>query len=297
MPSIDFRPLVLTALGPALAMLSGCASVNHAVREPAHLQTPVKVLLIQSPLAVSPQRLQSVFAAKSKKPLTLASPALLPVAAHSRARALADMRTALGKRSNIVLVKPPLRAKPLIARIQQQKYTTALTPAEAKQLQAETGADAILRFGITDYGLTPKTWRTSYITFEVVSTLAITALIASVGTTVAKGAAGAYLAQETVEETAEGYAGFWALDVVCRPVRIEAKLIRPAPLTILWHDNDTGLADVHLSRLFRNVSAAERNRQLDQSTAYAVNDLVAALSNKLSGKKNVHLPAKLKWER
>ena len=86
------------------------------------------------------------------------------------------------------------------------------------------------------------------------------------------------MAQETVEETAEGYAGFWALNVVSRPVRIEAELIRLKPLAIVWKTADTGLSDVRLSRLIRKVGPAERDSQLEQSTDDAVKDIVAALS-------------------
>lgn len=293
---MNSRHLVLTVLGLALAALGGCASVNDAALDRARLHTPAKILVIPSPMAVSAKRLQSVFAPKHKKPLTLASPKLSPVVAHSQSRARADMRSALSKRANLSIVKPPAKAMPLLTRLQQQNYTTPITPADARQLQAETGADLILRYGITDYGLTPTSWRTGYITFEVVTTLAITAAIASLGGTAAKGAAGAYLAQETVEETAESYAGFWALDVVCRPVRIAAKLIQPDPYALVWQDDDTGLADVRLSRLYRKISDQERKRQLDQSTGYAVKDLIILLSDKLSGKTPMHRPAKLKWE-
>lgn len=287
----------LAGLCLSLVMLAGCASVDDVALAHPHPHTPLKVLIVQSPIAVSPDRLQAVFAPDRKKHLTLSAPVLAPVITHSRTQALADMQAAFATHPHIAVVTPPATAKPVIDRIQAKPFSAPITRDEARQLQSSTGADAILRFGITDYGLTPKTWRTSYITFEVVSTLAIAAVIANVGTTVAKGAAGAYLAQETVEETAESYAGFWALDVVCRPVRIKAKLIQPDPLAVVWQDDDTGLADVKLSRLYRKVSVSERDRQLDQSTDYAVRDLVSALADKLNGETARHMPARLKWEK
>jgi hypothetical protein len=85
--------------------------------------------------------------------------------------------------------------------------------------------------------LTPKSRRKGYIAFEVTSTLAIARAIAYSGSAAAKAttaAAGTYLAQETAEETAESYAGFWALDVESRPVRIEAALVRPEPVATVW---------------------------------------------------------------
>ena len=134
------------------------------------------------------------------------------------------------------------------------------------------------KFGISDYGLTPKSWRDGYITFEITSTLAIAGAIAYTGSAAARAAAGAYLVQEGIEESAESYAGFWALDVVSRPVRIEAQFVRLNPVTTVWEDSDTGLADVKLSRLTRKVGSAEQNNQLDQSTDFAVNGLVSRLS-------------------
>ena len=87
--------------------------------------------------------------------------------------------------------------------------------------------------------------------------------------------------QEAVEETAEAYAGFWALDVVARPVRIEAELVRLNPVTTVWNTSDTGLSEMKLSRLTRKVDADERDRQLDQATDNAVKDIVSELSDAL----------------
>lgn len=191
------------------------------------------------------------------------------------------MESALAKQSKLLLVTPPTEENLLFDKIQGHTFETALSQDEADRIQSTTGADALLKFKITDYGLTPRSWRKGYITFEVTTTLALAAIIAYSGSTVAKAAAGAYLVQETIEETAEAYAGFWALDVVCRPVRIEAELIRLNPVTTAWKTSDTGLADVRLSRLTRKVGADERDRQLDQATDYAVKDIVSALSSAL----------------
>ena len=149
-------------------------------------------------------------------------------------------------------------------------------------------ADALLRYRITDYGLTPRSWRTAWITFEVTSTLAIAAVIAYSSSTVAKGAAGAYLVQEAVEETAETYAGFWVLDVICRPVRIEAQLIRLNPVGMVWQSSDTGLSDLKLSRITRKVEPSERDRQLDQATNHAVDHVASNLYDALEILERMH---------
>ncbi len=99
--------------------------------------------------------------------------------------------------------------------------------------------------------------------------------------TATKAVAGAYLAQEAVEESAEAYAGFWALDVVSRPVRIEAELVRLSPLTTVWKTSDSGLSDVSLFRVIRKVRSDELNRQLDQATDYAVKDVASNFSDAL----------------
>jgi hypothetical protein len=250
----------------------------------------MKIVVMQSPMTIDPARLQKVLAPELKPKLPAANEAISQGVKHSQEHALADMESDLAKQPKLIVVTPPTDETPFINKIQAADFDTAISQDVADRIQTTTGADAILRFGITDYGLTPKSWRKGYITFEVVTTLAITALIASAGTSLAKGAAGAYLAQEAVEETAEGYAGFWALDVVCRPVRIEAELIGLHPVTTLWKSSDTGLSDVSLSRLTRKVGAEERNSQLDQSTDYAVNDVVSDLSVSLGYFKPVHTP-------
>jgi len=246
------------------------------------MHAPIKILVMQSPMTINPGRLQKVLAPDIKPKLSVSDEPIAQGVKHSQEQALAAMKSDLIKQSRLTLVTPPKQEKQLLNKIQGENFDTAISQDVADRIQTTTGADAILRFGITDYGLTPKSWRTGYITFEVVSTLAIAGVIAYAGSTAAKAAAGAYLAQETVEETAESYAGFWALDVVCRPVRIEAELIGLNPVNVLWKYSDTGLSDVSLSRLTRKVGTDERDKQLDQSTDYAVNDVVTDLSDALT---------------
>jgi len=153
----------------------------------------------------------------------------------------------------------------------------------------------MLRFCVTDYGSTPRAWRDAYIAFEVTSTLAIAGAIAYSGSAVAGAAAGAYLAQETVEETAEAYAGFWGLNVVSRPVRMTAELVRLEPVATIWEDSRTGLSDVELSRLTRRVGPRELDRQLDRSTADAAGGLVSELSAALASSVAVRPPSERDW--
>lgn len=275
------RRYCFAAIFPVTAGLGGCATASDMQLAQSHMQLPVHILVMQAPMSVSPGRLQKVFAPDSKRALSLSDQPIARYVEHSREHALATMVTDLRKQQTLMIVTPPPEDKTLIGTIQAYQFDTPIPQNAADHVRAATGADAILRFNITDYGLTPKTWRSGYITFEVVSTLAIAAAIASAGTTVARDTAGAYLTQEAVEETAESYAGFRALDVVCRPVRIEAELIRLNPVKVVWKDSDTGLSDISLSRMTRKVGGAERDKQLDQATDDSVNDIVSDLSDAL----------------
>ncbi|MBI3778215.1 MAG: hypothetical protein HY274_04795, partial [Gammaproteobacteria bacterium] len=137
----------------------------------------------------------------------------------------------------------------------------------------------ILRFRITDYGLTPKSWRKAVIVFEVTTTLAIAAIAYANPAT--RPIAGVYLVTETIEETAEAYGGFWALDNIYRPVRIEAEVITLPTGTQAWKDSATGFSDRSLTRMVRKVSVTEREAQLDSALHDAVNLIVADLRKAL----------------
>jgi hypothetical protein len=222
-------------------------------------------------MSVSAARLQPVLAPPAKPGSTAAVERIARGEAHAQEFALASMDAALRKRTGFEVVNRPQRE------IEGTNFASPLTQAEADRLRATTGAGALLRFRITDYGLTPESWRAGYVTFEVVSTLAIAGLIAYHGTAAAKAAAGAYLTQETIEETAEYYAGLGALDVGWRPVRMEAELERLNPVATVWKGSATGLSDTSLSRIFGKVPSAERDAQLDQATRHAVDDLLSDL--------------------
>lgn len=139
-------------------------------------------------------------------------------------------------------------------------------------LRASSGTDALLRFGISDYGLTPRAWRHGVIAFEVVSTLGIAAIAYANPAT--RAIAGVYLAQETIEESIEAYSGFWALNEVYRPVRVEAEMIDLQTGRTVWADSEIGFSDRSLSRLYRTVSNEERERQLRTALHDAINKVV-----------------------
>lgn len=268
--------------------LDGCTATTNVQLAQASMNMPVKILVIQSPITIDSGRLQTVLAPDIKPELSVSEEPISQGVKHAQKHALDAMESALTKQSKLIVITPPAEKIQFIDKIRDHDFATVISQDEADRIQTATGTDALLRFGITDYGLTPRSWEKGYITFEVTSTLALAAVIAYPGSTVAKAAAGAYLAQEAVEETASAYAGFWALDVVYRPVRIEAELIRLNPVATVWKTSDTGLSDVSLSRLTRKVGSDERDKQLDQSTDYAVKDVISDLTSALKNTKSEH---------
>jgi hypothetical protein len=279
----DSHPHIRVALiGLMASSLCGCATNPYQNNlEQSPLRPPIKLLVMESPVSIDSERLQAVLAPDSK-PETMASKVLVSDGKkHAQQYALASMEAALEKQAYLEIIHPPENESPYLHGLGEKSLQSPLTQDEANWLHKNTGADALLRFGITDYGLTPRSWRNGYITFEVATTLAIAGVIAFSNVPAAKGVAGAYLAQEAAEETAEAYAGFWGLDEVSRPVRIEAELIQLNPLATLWSDSDTGLSETSWSRLTGKVSFEERNHQLDQSTDDAVGHLASELSVEL----------------
>lgn len=272
-------PIAFIAL-TSMALI-GCSTIAKNQLKQSHLQLPIRVWAVQSPIIVEPDRFKALLVADTEPKLPVPDESIAQAAEHAQERAQSAMTSALSKDPSLFIVTPPLEEIQFISQIQSRSFGSAITQDEANHIQAATGADALLRYAITDYGLTPKAWRNGYIAFEVTTTLALAAVIAYSSSQEAKAAAGIYLVQEAAEETATAYAGFWALDEVCRPVRIEAELIRLHPLNTLWETRNTGLSDVKLSRLFRKVSVSERDKQLDQATDNSVKQTVSNLFSAL----------------
>jgi hypothetical protein len=192
----------------------------------------------------------------------------------AQTHALAYMQGALENQTGIGIINGDGVSR-VTERLRINQADTVVTREIAEQLRVASGADAIVRFRITDYGVTPKSWRHAMIVFEVTSTLAIAAIAYAKPAT--RAIAGVYLVTEAIEETASAYAEFWALDEVYRPVRIEVELITLKTGTQAWKDSATGFSDRGLTRLVRKVDVEERDAQLDNAIHDAVNDIVADL--------------------
>ena len=155
-----------------------------------------------------------------------------------------------------------------------------LAAAALIELQSSQPADAYLRIRVTDYGETPRRWEAAYIGFEVVSTAAIAGALYLHKVT--RPVAAAYLGEETVEEVSEGYAGFWALNRLSRPVRVEADLVDGGSGRLLWHAAHTGLSRWRW-RNVRHMDDAARDALLEASMRKAVEKLAKDLEKPLSG--------------
>ncbi len=149
--------------------------------------------------------------------------------------------------------------------------------AALPRLESSLPADSYLRIRVTDYGETPRRWEAAYIGFEVVSTLAIAGALYVHKLT--RPVAAAYLAEESVEEISEGYAGFWTLNRLSRPVRIEADMVDGLTGRILWREAHTGLARWRWRNL-RHMDDTARDALLEASLGRAVEAFAKSLGQR-----------------
>lgn len=251
-----------------MAYLAGCASQPPApVVSLLHSTSHLDVL--EYPSTVEDDSLGRLFHPKEKK----LSPDIL---ATDRQRMEQQIDAAL-KQAFAQAELPGLSAATFtpLSDMQGMAIGQPLDPAALSALQAKYPAAVYLRVQVTDYGQTPRSWKSAYVTFEVTTTLAIGALLYT--RTVTRPLAVAYLAQEGVEEFGEGYAGFWLVNRLSRPVRIDADLVDGATGKVLWHDTETGLASWRWGNVW-HMDDATRDSLLQTSSDKAMTGLVNELS-------------------
>lgn len=151
-----------------------------------------------------------------------------------------------------------------------------VTDATLQSLQSAHPARYYFRVSISDFGETPRSWLDSYVLFEVATTGAVTAVLYSNPPT--RALAWVYLTSEGIEETAEGYSGFWLVNRLSRPVRIEEDLIDGQDGEVLWHDSETGMADWHWRNLW-HMDSGRREGLLNESMNNAAEKLVRILKD------------------
>lgn len=259
-------------------LLDGCATstVQVIAREPtAH---PPQVVLIESSSDVDLPALRNVFSPDMPKDSEETIKLVKSGMTEAEIRAMAEMKNALTNIGMTVINSEAVTRR--VNELEINRMHKKLSLDKAHELHLVSGADNLLRFRITDYGLTPKAWRNWVIGFEVVSTVGIAAIAYT--TPELRPLAGVYLVTEAVEETAEAYTGFWALDKLSRPVRIEAEMFDLHTGEMLWADSNTGLARVHLIRLATHIDAATRNAQLEDATHESVEKLMGQMVKSLA---------------
>ena len=269
-----------TWLAAFLVLTSGgCALTGNYVL-PGNTAAPQMVVLLQLPMLIEQESMSKLYAPTGVASESADSDRSIKNAVdHAERLAFSTLRYALQTRLGIEVDNSDavLRA----AHELKLDRESTIPPGEVIQhLRASTGADAILRFRITDYGVTPKSWRKAMIVFEVVSTLGIAAIAYAYPRT--RPIAGIYLVEETIDEVASYYGGTWALEEVCRPVRIEAELILLKNGSVAWKRTSTGLSNIRLSRIVRDVGKAERDAQLDSALEAAANRIASDLAEALS---------------
>lgn len=208
--------------------------------------------------------------AMSDDPLKEVMPDTPPEAARIRIQQLMDnsLRNALKEDTTR---RVDVRATPLPMTLGED-----LSPAGLAQLRATIPASQYLRVRVTDFGETPEAWKSAYIGFEVVTTLAITGLLYVHKTT--RALAGIYLVEEPAEEFVEGYSGFWLLNRLSRPVRLDADLVDAGTGHVVWHESQTGMAGWEWNHLW-TMPPDQQNRLLARSMKKAATTLVGRLEN------------------
>jgi hypothetical protein len=259
--------------------MGGCAPIQpyrQDTQDP--ILRPQKVVLVQTPMAVDDATLRELFTPDLARGSPESRHIVENTISTAQAHASADLQSAIESQAGINTIDSEAITR-AVDELRVNDADTVVTREIAEQLRAKSGADAILRFRITDYGVTPKSWRNAVIVFEVTSTIGIAAIAYAKPAT--RAIAGVYLVTEAIEVTAEAYTGFWALDEVCRPVRIDAELIMLDTGIRTWEGNATGFSYVQLTRLVRKISIAERDIQLGSAIQDAANDIVADLRKAL----------------
>jgi hypothetical protein len=260
------KPIVSVAVGLAIG---GCATAPKP--DSQFLARPHEVSLAQ----IYPQdrdAIRSVVAPDLPKDSLDADEQTGKAIEAAQSQALTDLNSVLATIPDFKVDSAPVALPSALKGFPITDRNQPLTPDVLAALRDSSRADVLLRFGISDYGLTPKAWRDSVIAFEVVSTLGIAAIAYAKPAT--RAIAGVYLAQETIEETLEAYSGFKALDEVYRPVRVEAEMIDLQTGRRVWADSETGFSDRRLSRIYKTVTNEERKAQLSTALHGAIVKIV-----------------------
>jgi len=262
---VNCKTLIPAAL---LVLATGCATQPAAV---TFLRPDSHLAVLQLPPAVSDDSLRRVLHPDEKE---VPVDALAADKLHLAQLVQASLAEALAKSGVPLLASAEFTS---FEGFPAMSVGQPLDGGSLTTLRAQHPADAYLRIQVTDYGQTPKDWKSAYVTFEVVSTLAIGGLLYVHKST--RPLAVLYLAQEGIEEYGEGYAGWWLLNRLSRPVRVDADLIDGTSGAVLWHGSETGMAGWQWGHLW-HMDQETQGDLLRISTDRMVDDLVTDLGGK-----------------
>ena len=172
----------------SMLILGGCAgSTVRIEREPA--ARPLRVVLAVIPNGIDPAALRRVLAPDVSGDSDEARKLVQSGMAKAEAGVMTEVRNALTKVIGVRVVG----SEAVAGGVNDVQINSAekLRRETANELRLASGADTLLRFRITDYGETPKTWQKWVIGWEVVSTLGVAAI--AYASPKARPIAGAYL--------------------------------------------------------------------------------------------------------
>jgi hypothetical protein len=257
----DARVLLRVYLS-GLVLLAGCATHPSVSRVSVH-QTPARLEVLELPPSVEDRPLRRVLHGKREE-------ATAATLIEDRQRINHSLEATV--RENLPCIASSTGAPAEITRIDDPSVRIGrpIDTASLSRLQSSHPADAYVRLRVTDYGETPRRWEGAYIGFEVVTTLAIGAGLYVHRIT--RPVAVAYLLEESIEEFSEGYAGFWALNRMSRPVRIEADILDGQTGGVVRRDVHVGLAPWRLRHL-SHMDDTTRDELLATSMQKAVRAL------------------------
>ena len=244
--------------------VAGCATV-----EPVAEGSKGALALLQQPGIRDDSRLRELFELESNDDARDLAAAAARYATFED-KAHGELRDALTRAGFLVVDAPlvtdpgaPLESEPFF------RYNARSAPGEGR----------VLRFRITDLGYSPRAWKGWYAAWEITSTIAIAAAAYAVPKT--RPIAGAYFLEESFEELTEGYAGFWLLDRVWSPVRLEAALVDLRTGEVAWAGAATGFADFKLGRILKRPRGARQDAQIDRALRDAAEGLAGGLQRAL----------------
>lgn len=261
----QLRAFFLLLCAASAPLLFGCASAPLPLAVDAADHTS-QLVLLELPPTVAPSVLNRLQSLGQDKPLDDA--ALEKMREDIQAQLDGAIHAALKEHG---LTGVSVKVIPQAA---GQTVGKPVSGQALQELQSISPARHYFRVSVSDFGETPRNWQDGYILLEVSSAAVVTTILYNNPST--RALAGIYLAEDVIEDVAKGYSGFWLVNRLSRPVRIEEDLIDGKDGNLLWHDSVMGMAEWHWQNLW-HMDESQRKALLDESVKKAAEKLVRVL--------------------